>query len=245
MSPIKTLATAQRVLKQLRHDPRTIALILFMPVILLTILRYVFDDKKMAFNNIAPILLGIFPLLIMFIVTSISTLRERTSGTLDRLMTEPISKLDIILGYALAFCTLGLFQSVIGVLLVLGLLDVHVQGGVLAMIVTAVLASSLGTALGLFASAFARNEFQAVQFVLPVVFPQVLLCGLFVARDQMARLLELISNVLPLTYAVDAMMQVAHNASWSSTLTKDLVIVLLFAIVALLLGSLTIRRQER
>lgn len=245
MSPRKTLATTKRVLKQLRHDHRTLALILLIPVILITLLKYVFLGNERLFNGIAPVLLGIFPLTIMFLVTSIATLRERTSGTLDRLMTAPISKLDLIFGYALAFSLVGFLQACIAGVLTLGLLDVTVLGGTYPVIITAIFASFLGTSLGLFVSAFARNEFQAVQLVMPTIMPQILLCGLFISRDQMARPLELASNVLPLTYSVDAMMQVSRHTTWTSDLTRDLIVVFGFGVAALLLGSLTIRRQER
>lgn len=244
MNLIKTFATTKRVLKQLHHDPRTIGLIMLVPVLLITLLKYVFQGNAQLFNNIAPIILGIFPLLMMFLVTSISTLRERTSGTLDRLMTEPISKLDFIFGYAIAFSLVGLVQACVASLVALGLLGVTVQGGTLPVIITAVFASFLGTTLGLFVSAFARNEFQAVQLVMPIIMPQVLLCGLFIPRDQMARGLQLAADIFPLTYSVDAMKQVSMYTSWTNDLTKDLLIVFGVGVVALLLGSATIRRQE-
>lgn len=240
----RSLATTNRVLKQLRHDPRTTGLILLVPVFLIVILKYVFEQQPQTFNHIAPILLGIFPLVIMFLVTSIATLRERTSGTLDRLMTQPITKLDFVSGYARAFSAVGLIQASLVSLVTLGVLGVTVQGGTIPVLITAIAAAFLGTSLGLFVSAFARNEFQAVQLVMPIIMPQILLCGLFVPRQDMATWLQKISDILPLTYSVDAMQQVAMNPTWTSQLTKDLVIVVCFGIVALLLGAITIKRQE-
>jgi ABC-2 type transport system permease protein len=111
-------------------------------------------------------------------------------------------------------------------------------------LISAVLAALLGTSLGLFASAFAASEFQAVQFMPALILPQLLVCGLFVARENMARPLQWFANVMPLTYSVDAMKQVTLDSHWSGTLSHDLAIVLGFAIVALILGSITIRRQE-
>lgn len=244
MSPRRTLATTKRVLKQLSHDPRTLALILLVPLLLITLLRYVFDGQPQVFNAIAPMILGIFPLLMMFLVTSIATLRERTSGTLDRLMTEPISKVDLIFGYALAFSIVGFIQACLASTVTLGFLGVTVLGGTLPVIITAVFAAFLGTTLGLFVSAFARNEFQAVQMVLPIIMPQVLLCGLFVARDNMATLLRWLSDVFPITYSVDAMKQVAVHANWTADLTRDLIIIGGCGVLALILGAATIRRQE-
>lgn len=243
MSVIKTLATTKRVLKQLAHDKRTLALILLAPLLLISLLRYVFDNKAQ-FSGIAPLLLGIFPLMIMFLVTSIATLRERTSGTLDRLMTEPISKADFIFGYALAFAIVGLVQASLASFFIVGLFDVTVQGGVFALVLSAVAAAFLGSSLGLFVSTFARNEFQAVQLIIPILMPQILLCGLFAARDQMATALQWLADVFPITYSVDAMQQISAHSGWPTNLTWDLVIVVGCGVVALFLGAVSIRRQE-
>lgn len=244
MSYIKTLATAKRVLRQLRHDPRTMALVLLVPLLLITLLRYVFNGQSKIFNSIAPMILAIFPLLMMFLITSIATLRERTSGTLDRLLTEPVGKGDIIFGYAIAFSLVGFLQSLFACGVTLGLLGVTVQGGTIPIIITAVLTAFLGTSLGLFVSAFARNEFQAVQLVMPILMPQVLLCGIFVARSDMAKVLQWASDIFPVTYSVDAMKQVSMHANWTSDLTKDLIVIVAVGIGVLVLGAATIRRQE-
>lgn len=245
MSVVKTAATSRRVLRQLLHDPRTLVLLFIVPPILLTLLKYVFQDKTIIFDNIAPMLLGVFPMIMMFLVTSIVTLRERASGTLDRLMTMPMSKLDFILGYAIVFCLIGLLQALITGVVMFNLLDVNVLGGSLPTIIGAVLAASLGTALGLFLSAFASSEFQAVQFMPAFVFPQLLTCGLFVAREDMAEPLQWFANIMPLTYSVDAMKQVTLYSGWGSTLTTDLLVVAGFVVAALIVGSATIHRQER
>lgn len=245
MSLAKTLTTATRVMKQLKHDPRTLMLLFIVPSVLIVILKYVFQNQPRTFNAMAPMLLGIFPMVMMFLITSIATLRERRSGTLDRLMTMPISKLDFILGYAIAFSVIALIQALITTTVLLGVLQVTVLGGTLATIVGAVVAALLGTALGLFLSAFAKTEFQAVQFMPAFIFPQLLVCGLFVARDQMAKALQWFANVMPLTYSVDAMKQVTSHAGWTPTHTKDLIIVMGFTATALILGSITIRRQEK
>lgn len=244
MSWRKTQATAVRVLQQLLHDPRTLALILFVPVILLTILKYSFQGEPVRFNALAPRILGIFPLDVMFIVTSIATLRERKIGTLDRLMTMPLSKVDLIFGYALAFAVLALVQAALACWVVLGLLGVTVVGGNVMVLIGAVVSALLGTALGLFFSAFATSEFQAVQFMPAFIFPQLLTCGLFIAREQMARPLQWFADVMPLTYSVDAMKQMTISRTWSNSLVRDLAIVAAFGVVALILGSITIRRQE-
>ncbi len=240
----KTLATTKRVLQQILHDPRTLGLVLIVPGMLLIILKYVFQSDKAFFDHIAPLILGIFPLTMMFIITSIATLRERSTGTLDRLMSYPMSKLDFIFGYAIAFAILSLLQALVACAVVLGLLHVTVLGGTLPMVVSAIVAAFLGTALGLFMSAYATSEFQAVQFMPAFILPQLLTCGLFVPRSHMAKLLQWFADVMPLTYSVDAMKQVTDNVSWSATLSKDLTIVIAYAIVSLILASVTIRRFD-
>jgi ABC-2 type transport system permease protein len=212
------------------------------PPVLLTLLKYVFQGSRI-FDSIAPILLGIFPMIMMFLITSIVTLRERSSGTLNRLMTMPISKSDFIFGYAIAFCLLGFVQALISGGVMLGLLHVTVQGGTIPTMIVAVISSFLGAALGLFTSAFAKSEFQAVQFMPAFIFPQLLVCGLFVARSDMAKPLQWFADIMPLSYSVDAMKQVTLNSSWTGILTSDLIVVACFAVVALILGSVTIRRQ--
>jgi ABC-2 type transport system permease protein len=229
---------------QLKHDPRTVALIIVVPCVLITLLKYIFDAQPQAFNSIAPMILGIFPLLMMFLVTSIATLRERKTGTLDRLMTMPISKLDFIFGYALAFAVLAFAQACVVSLVTLGLLGVTVMGGTLSVLLAAVLSALLGTSLGLLVSAFATSEFQAVELVMPIIMPQVLLCGLFVPRAAMVGWLQGASNVLPLTYSVDAMRQITQHVTWTSVFVRDLIIVAGCVVLALVLGAITIRRQE-
>lgn len=244
MNPRKTLAITGRVLSQLKHDHRTLGLLFVVPPVLLTLLKYVFQNSEGLFDSLAPMLLGIFPMIMMFLITSIATLRERTSGTLDRLMTMPISKLDFIAGYAVAFGTVAFVQACVAAGVMLGLLGVTVLGGAVPTIIGAVMAGLLGTSLGLFTSAFAKTEFQAVQFMPAFIFPQLLTCGLFVAREQMAQPLQWFANIMPLTYSVDALKQITVNSSWTSQLSKDLLIVAVYGLAALILGSITIRRKE-
>lgn len=239
---VNTLATAKRILTQLRHDHRTVALMVLMPSLLLVLLRYVFDSEQ-AFNRAAPALLGVFPFTIMFIVTSITTLRERLTATLERLMTMPIGRVEVLLGYALAFGLVAVVQVAVAATVALTWLGLGIAGSVWLLLVIAVLDALLGMALGLFASAFARTEFQAVQFMPAIVMPQVLLCGLFVPRDRMAAVLNWISDALPLSYAVDALTQVTTSAEVDGTLVRNLAVIAGCALVALLLGAATLRRR--
>ena len=238
-----TLATTRRILTQLKHDRRTLALLIAVPTLLMILLRYVFDQPEL-FDRIGPMLLGLFPFVIMFVVASVATLRERTTGTLERLMTMPLAKLDLLLGYALAFGALALVQ--VGVVLAISLtwLGLDVGGSLGSLVLVALLDALLGMALGLFFSAFARSEFQAVQFMPGFVLPQLLLCGLIVPRDSMASWLQAISDVLPLTYAVSAMQEIAAHPEFTGTLTLDVAVVAAFALTALLAGAATLRRRS-
>src|ERR687885_2763925 len=205
MTPRVAAAVAARVLVQLRRDPRTIALIVAVPVLLLVLLHELFRDQPQVFQRVGGPLLGMFPFISMFVVTSVTMLRERTSGTLERLMTLPLAKLDLLLGYASAFALMAAVQATIVSVVGFWLLDLHTDGPVWSVVLLAIGNATLGMALGLFASAFARTEFQAVQFMPALVMPQMLLCGLFVPRGEMAAWLRAISDALPLTYAYDAL----------------------------------------
>src|ERR687891_1154599 len=196
-----TLATAERVVRQLLRDHRTLALVLVVPPVLLTLFRYVLDGQPEAFDRIGGPLVGLFPFISMFLVTSIAMLRERTTGTLERLMSMPIAKLDLLLGYGLAFAAVAAVQASLAAVTAFWLLGLDTAGSVGLVLTLAIANALLGMALGLFLSAFARTEFQAVQFMPAVVIPQILLAGLLVPREQMAALLEWLSAVLPLTYA--------------------------------------------
>ncbi len=242
MSARRTFATSRRVLAQLRHDPRTVVLLLLVPCILITILRYVFEDQPDTFGRIGAPVLVLFPFTVMFVVTSIATLRERSSGTLERLLTMPTGKLDLIAGYALAFGLLAVAQGVLAASLTLGPLGLSVQADAFWLIVVVVATGLLGMALGLFVSAFAATEFQAVQFLPVVVLPQVLICGLLVPRSQMAGWLDVLSRVLPLSYAVQAMTHVT-TGDLDGVFVKDLLLIAGSAVVALGLGALTLRRR--
>jgi ABC-2 type transport system permease protein len=243
MNPTRTLATARRVLRQLRHDPRTIALLLLVPVFLLVLLYYVFDADPRSFDSIGASLLGIFPMVTMFLVTSIATLRERTSGTLERLLSMPLGKGDLITGYALAFGLLAVVQACVATSIAVWLLDIGIAGSPWLLLLIALLDALLGTALGLFVSAFAATEFQVVQFMPAVIFPQLLLCGLFAPRGAMQPVLEYVSDVLPMSYAVDGMTQVLHFTDATGDFVRDALVVAGSALLVLTVGAVTLRRR--
>jgi ABC-2 type transport system permease protein len=287
MTPRITVAIAGRVLLQLRHDPRTVALLIVVPSLLVALLRYLLDGRPHAFDMLGPGLVGIFPLISMFLVSSITVLSERTTGTLERLLTMPLAKLDLLGGYALAFGAFAVVQAAVVSGVAFGLLGLDVQAspwavgalavgnailgmalGAVAMVQAAVVSgvafgllgldvqaspwavgalavgnAILGMALGLLVSAFASSEFQAVQFLPAFVLPQLLLCGLFVPRRQMAGVLDVASGALPLTYAYDSLHRVAVDGTLGGRGTLDLAVVAGSSVLALGLGAATLRRR--
>ncbi|WP_136054082.1 ABC transporter permease [Microbacterium sp. K24] len=244
MNGRRMFATAGRVLAQLRHDPRSIALMVIAPSLLVGLFAWLFSDQDGVFDQFGGAILALFPFVVMFLVTSITTLRERRSGTLERLMTTPLGKADFILGYALAFGLMALLQAVITVSFAVGVCGLDVDGPLWQLGLVAVVDALLGTALGLLASAFAQTEFQAVQFMPVLVFPQIILGGLFMPRDRMPDVLHAISDWLPLSYAIDTINAVAAgDEGWD--VFGPLLIVVAFAVGALALASLTLRRRTR
>jgi ABC-2 type transport system permease protein len=242
MSPGLTLATALRVARQLRHDRRTLALVFVVPSALLALLWYLFDQQPETFARVGAPMVGVFPLIMMFLITSIAMLRERTTGTLERLMSMPLGKLDLLFGYGLAFAFVAAVQASITAAIAFGLLDVESEGPVWAIVALAIANAVLGVTLGLLVSAFATTEFQAVQFMPVFILPQFLLAGLFVPRAQMPDVLERISDFLPFTYAYDALAKVAAD-DIGGRLWLDVSIVLGSSLLALALGALTLRRR--
>ncbi len=242
MNPRRTLATAGRVLTQIRHDPRTIVLLLVVPSLLIGLVAWIFSDTPV-FNTVGPAMIALFPFIVMFMVTSITTLRERRTGTLERLLSMPLGKGDFILGYTLAFGLLAVLQSAVAVGYSVWVSGLTVTGSIWLLLAVAVADALLGTALGLLASAFARTEFQVVQFMPALVFPQILLGGIFLPRDQMPDALRAFSDWLPLSHAIDALQAVASDSQDAAYIGGELLIIAAWIVGAVVLGSITLRRR--
>ena len=242
MNPAVAAATARRVLQQLRGDHRTVALMVVVPSMLMILLRYVYDGQPRVFDSIGLSLLGIFPFVTMFLVTSVAMLRERTTGTLERLFTTRLAKLDLLLGYAAAFAVAAVVQIGVASVIAFGWLGLDAPAGIGWVVALALASALLGMAIGLLVSAFAATEFQAVQFLPAVVLPQFLLCGLLTPRGQMLDLLRWLSNVMPLSYSVEGMTRVRQGIV-DGVLIRDLVVVAGCILAALALGAATLRRR--
>ncbi|MGO4593303.1 ABC transporter permease [Leifsonia sp. 2TAF2] len=242
MNPTRTLATTGRVLTQIRHDPRTVVLLLVVPSLLIGLVAWIFTDTPV-FATIGPAILALFPFIVMFLVTSITTLRERRTGTLERLLSMPLGRGDFILGYTIAFGLIAIVQALIASAYAIWVCGLDVKGDPWLLVAVAVVDAVLGSTLGLFASAFARTEFQVVQFMPLLVFPQILLGGIFLPRDDLPAGLREISDWLPLSHAVDALNAVAGDTHDAAYVGGQLLILGAFALAAVILGALTLQRR--
>ncbi|MET9546869.1 ABC transporter permease [Streptomyces sp. NPDC006627] len=241
-SPTITFATSVRVLQQISRDRGSTALLLVIPCMLMVLLKLMFHDSEQTFERVGPQVFGIFPVIVMYLVASVSTLRERTTGTAERLLTMPVRRLDIVLGYSLAFTFLALLQAVLSTLLSVGPLGLDIKGPAYLLMVIAMLGALLGLALGLLVSAFARNEFQAVQFLPAGVLPQFLVCGLFVPHEDMQGALSGIAKVMPMTYAVQAAGEAADHTGITGLFVRDASLILVCVILVLVASAATLKR---
>lgn len=240
----RLLATFRRVVRQLSADPRTVTLLLAVPALLLWLLDIVYRERPASFQAVGVALFAVAPFVSMFLVTSVTVLRERRSGTLERLLTTPMGKADLLLGYQLAFGLVAALQIAMLTTLALGVLGLVFSGPTWMVVIVGVANALLGCALGLFASAFARSEFQAVQFLPALVFPQLILGGLLAPIEELPQGLRYVAEVLPLTYALQAVRTVASQTTVDSALWTDVGIVVGTILVALGLGAATLRRRS-
>jgi ABC-2 type transport system permease protein len=249
LSPQAYLATTGRILRQLAGDHRSVAMILVVPSLVITLMYFMFQNAPhppgmpSPFNNACLIMLGVFPLIIMFLITSITMQRERVSGTLERILTTPLRRLDLLAAYGTAFSIAAAAQASLACVVAFWLLGFETTGNPLLVFAIAIINAVLGVGLGLLCSAFARTEFQAVQFMPVVIVPQLLLCGIIVPRDLLPEWLQWISNAMPASYALEALRQVGANTDLTATAARDIAIVVGFAVVALCLAAATLRRR--
>lgn len=224
-------------------------MILLVPMLVIVLMYFMFADvptrpgAPSPFNNACLILLGLFPLFVMFLITSITMQRERASGTLERILTTPLPRIDLLAAYGSAFSIAAAAQATVACAVSFWLLGFHTQGDPVWVFLIAVINAVLGVGLGLLASAFARTEFQAVQFMPVFIVPQLLLAGIIVPRAQMPGWLEWISNLMPASYALEALQQVSTHPELTDTALRDIVIVLGFAALTLCLAAVTLRRR--
>lgn len=237
-----TFTVARRVMLQVVRDRRTIALILIAPLVIATIAGFSIPDKSVL-DNAAPGILAALILFFGFLITGISFLRERTQGTMERLMASPISRMDIVAGYLLGLLLFALIQTLIMFFYMIYVLDVSFQGDLWQILVFQVLIGINAVCLGTFFSAFARNEFQMIQFIPLIIVPQIFVSGLFIPVSQLPAVLEWASKFLPLTYGVEGIKALMLQGQNLLDIGKDVGVLTGYAAGLLILAALTLRRS--
>ena len=241
MIPSQAFTIAARIIQQLIRDRRTMALIVIVPLVVMTLIGLSFPESNVL-DYIAPALLATLALFFSFLLTGISFLRERSQGTMERLMASPVSRLDIVVGYLFGFFVFALTQTLIILLFTIYVLDVHYYGDLWQIFIFQIVIITGAVNLGIFISTFARNEFQMVQFIPLILFPQIFLCGVIWPVEQMPDYLQWLSIVLPLTYAVDGMRDIMLAGKNLIDVGVELSVLIGFAVGISILAAITIRR---
>ncbi|MBI2836252.1 MAG: ABC transporter permease [Chloroflexi bacterium] len=232
---------AKRVITQIRRDRRTLAMILVVPVVVMTLIGLSFPDVKVL-DYIAPALLGALAFFFGFLLTGISFLRERSQGTMERLTVSPVTRLDIVVGYLLGFFVFALVQTLIILLYTIYVFDITYHGQLWEILAFQVVVIIGAVNLGIFISSFARNEFQMVQFIPLVILPQMFLGGILWPVEQMPDYLRWFAHVLPLTYAVDGMREIMLNGKNLLDVWTNLAVLAGFAVLTSTLAAVTLRK---
>jgi ABC-2 type transport system permease protein len=238
-----TFTIAQRVILQVVRDRRTIALILVAPLIIASIAGFSIPDKS-SLDVFSPAILATLILFFGFLITGISFLRERTQGTLERLLASPISKMDVVTGYLWGLLGFALAQTLIMFFYMVYVLDISYRGDLWQILIFQALMGINAVCLGTFFSAFARNEFQMIQFIPLVIIPQVFVSGLFIPVDQLPVVLEWAAKFLPLTYGVEGIRAMMLQGQSLLDIGKDIWILVAYAAGLLILASLTLRQKS-
>jgi len=237
-----TLNIARRVMLQVVRDRRTIALLVVVPLIIASIVGVSIPDRSML-DYIAPAMLATLILFFGFLITGISVLRERSQGTMERLMAAPISRMDIVAGYLLGFLGFALLQTLIIFFYMVYVLDVNFQGDLWQILVFQILIGIGAVCLGTFFSIFARNEFQMMQFIPLIILPQIFLCGVLWQVSQMPDYLQWIAKFLPLYYGVEGIRALMQQGQGLLDIGNDIGILAAYAAGLLILASLTLRQK--
>jgi ABC-2 type transport system permease protein len=239
--PRYAVPIAKRIILQLGRDHRTLALIVLAPILVMTLIGLSFPDKTQL-NYIAPALLATIALFFSFLITGVTFLRERSQGTLERLMASPVSQLDIVLGYLFGLFVFALLQTLIIFFFTIYVLSVSYRGDLWQILIFQLVIIMGSVNLGIFTSTFARNEFQVIQFIPIIILPQVFLGGILWPVEQMPKYLQYLSDILPLTYAVKGLRDIMLSGKGLLDVGVDLGVLGGFTILTSILAALTLKR---
>lgn len=244
MSGNRIAAIAYRIVRQFARDRRTLALIFVVPIVVMGIVGLSFPESISGnvLSYLAPALLAAMALFFAFILTGVSFLRERTQGTLERLMASPVSRVELVLGYLIGFSLFAIVQSVIVLLFTLYALDITYRGALWQIFVFQLIVTVGSVNLGIFVSTYARNEFQVVQFIPLIILPQLFLSGVLWPVEQMPGYLQWVSDFLPLKYAVQGLRAVMLEGKAMTQVPLELGVLVAFAVAMSVLGAATLRK---
>jgi ABC-2 type transport system permease protein len=235
------LTIAQRTIIQLVHDRRTMGLMVFAPLLIASLVGVSTPDKRML-DGLAPAILAMLVLFFGFLLSGISFLRERSQGTMERLMASPVTKMDVVGGYLMGFLIFAVLQTLIIFFYMIYVLKIGFHGELWQIVVFQILIGILAVCLGIFISVFAKNEFQMVQFIPLIIVPQMFLCGLLWPISSMPDYLQWIAAFLPLTYGVEGIKAMMVQGQSLLDIIKDVGILAGYAAVLMVLAALTTRR---
>ncbi|MBC2147009.1 ABC transporter permease [Listeria booriae] len=206
---------------------------------------YIYGDADTTFfDTIGPIFIGFFVFFFVFLIAGISFLRERTTGTLERLMATPIKRWELETGYLLGFGIFALAQSIIVALYSIHVLDMVQMGSIWYVLLITLMLAMVALTLGILLSTFANNEFQIVQFIPIVIVPQVLFCGIF-PLEGMADWLQWIAHIMPLYYGADALTSIMVKGEGFAGFATDFYILVGFALVFMILNIFALKKYRK
>lgn len=242
MSIDRKLAIATRIAREIRRDRRSLALIIGAPIIVMSLIGFSFQDQKSVLNEVAPALIATMAMFFVFVLTGISFLRERSQGTLERLLSTAVTRSDLLLGYLAGFLIFALAQSIIILMYTLFVVDVDYAGKIWDIIAILLIVTIASVSMGIFISTFAKNEFQVVQFIPLLIAPQIFLSGMILPTSQLPKYFQVVSGALPLTYANRALRDIMLRGASLTDVSTEIAVLTLFAVGMLTAAALTVRK---
>jgi ABC-2 type transport system permease protein len=239
---MNSLTVAVRILQQLKHEKRTLALMLIAPIAMLTLVYFIFSDASpmISFDAVGAAFLGVIVYFFVFLVAGINLLDERTTGMLGRLLVTPIRRWELVTGYFTGFGTVAVVQSALLSLFYIYILDVTMQGSFLLALFIIMLAAFNALTLGMLLSSVANNQFQMVQFIPLVIIPQIIFCGLF----PMTGVWDKVAHCMPLYYIARSLRNVVLYGKGFTAIWTDLAIVAGMAALFAVLNILVLKKHR-